>query len=95
MLAFAMIVGGVVAFRFDTNIVGFLAVIPYTPGEMIVQYTTYAPSLVEWAAGLGIIAFGLLSVSVGVKYLRVVDHRLMSEEYETVTVNLRETVAGD
>lgn len=95
MLAFAMIVGGVVAFRFDTNIVGFLAVIPYTPGEMIVQYTSYTPSLVEWAAGLGIIAFGLLAFSVGVKYLRVVDHRLVSEEYEVVTMKVGEAVTGD
>lgn len=84
MLGLAMIVGGVVAFRFDTNIVGFLAVIPYLPGEAVISYTSYSPSLVEWAAGLGIIAFGLLAFSIGVKYLRVVDHRLTSEEYETV-----------
>jgi len=82
----------VVAFRFDTNIVGFLAVIPYTPGEMIVRYTSYAPSLIEWAAGLGIIAFGLMAFSLGVKYLRVVDHRIVSEEHEVVMVNVGETV---
>lgn len=95
MLAFAMIVGGVVAFRFDTTIVGFLAIIPYTPGEMIVQYTSYTPSLIEWAAGLGIIAFGLMAFSIGVKYLRVVDHRFVSEEHEVVTVNVGEVIAGD
>jgi Ni/Fe-hydrogenase subunit HybB-like protein len=94
MLAFAMIVGGVVAFRFDTNIVGFLAVIPYIPGEIPVQYTTYTPSFVEWAAGLGIIAFGLLAFSIGVKYLRVVDHRLVSEEHEEVMVKVGEAVSN-
>jgi molybdopterin-containing oxidoreductase family membrane subunit len=92
MFALAMIVGGVVAFRFDTNIVGFLAVISYLPGEAIVQYTSYTPSLVEWTAGLGIIAFGLLSFSLGVRYLRVVDHRLVSEEHEVVAVKAGETV---
>ncbi len=92
MLALAMIAVGVVAFRFDTNIVGFLAVISYLPGEAIIQYTSYTPALVEWAAGLGIIAFGLLSFSVGVKYLRVVDHRITSEEHETVDVKLGEAV---
>lgn len=92
MLALAMIVGGVVAFRFDTNIVGFLAVISYLPGEAIVQYTSYTPSLVEWTAGLGIIAFGLLSFSLGVRYLRVVDHRLVSEERETVTTQVGEVI---
>jgi Ni/Fe-hydrogenase subunit HybB-like protein len=91
MLAFAMIVGGVVAFRFDINIVGQLAVISYLPGDVVVSYTSYTPSLVEWASGLGIIAYGLLAFSLGVKYLRVVDHRLTSEEHEVVTVTSRET----
>jgi hypothetical protein len=50
---------------------------------------------VEWTAGLGIIAFGLLAFSIGVKYLRVVDHRLVSEELEVVTVNIGEAVTGD
>ncbi|NOT05558.1 MAG: polysulfide reductase NrfD [Anaerolineales bacterium] len=91
MLAFAMIVGGVIAFRFDINIVGQLAVISYLPGQATVTYTSYTPSLVEWASGSGIIAYGLLAFSLGVKYLRVVDHRLTSEEHEVVTVTSRET----
>ncbi|MBL8063992.1 MAG: polysulfide reductase NrfD [Anaerolineales bacterium] len=96
MLAFAMIVGGVVAFRFDTNIVGFLAVISYLPGEALVQYTSYTPSLVEAVTGAGIVAFGLLAFSVGVKYLRVVDHRITSEEHEVVTLTAGDIVkAGD
>jgi Ni/Fe-hydrogenase subunit HybB-like protein len=93
MLGLAMIVGGVVAFRFDTNMVGLLAVISYLPGEAHVSFASYTPSLVEWAAGSGIIAFGLLAFSLGVKYLRVVDHRLMSEEHETVNVKSREIVS--
>ncbi len=90
MLGLAMIVGGVVAFRFDTNIVGFLAVISYLPGEAMVSYTHYTPSLVEWASGLGIIAYGLLAFSIGVKYLRVVDHRITNEEHETVNIKIHE-----
>lgn len=92
MLGLAMIVGGVVAFRYDTNLVGLLAVISYLPGEAVVSYTSYTPSLVEWAAGLGIIAYGLLAFSLGVKYLRVVDHRLVSEVHETVQVEAGEAV---
>jgi Ni/Fe-hydrogenase subunit HybB-like protein len=92
MLGLAMIVGGVVAFRFDTNLVGFLAVIPYLPGQAIVQYTSYSPSLVEWMTGAGILAFGLLAFSLGVKYLRVVDHRIVSEEHEVVPVKSSGTV---
>jgi Ni/Fe-hydrogenase subunit HybB-like protein len=82
----------VVAFRFDTNLVGLLAVPTYIPGEAPVMYTTYAPSILEWMAGSGIIAFGLLAFSIGVKYLRVVDHRQTSEEHEVVDVRSTEHV---
>ncbi|MDP1546607.1 MAG: NrfD/PsrC family molybdoenzyme membrane anchor subunit [Anaerolineales bacterium] len=92
MLGLAMIVGGVVAYRFDTNIVGLLAVISYLPGEATVTYTSYTPSLVEWVTGTGIIAYGLLAFSLGVKYLRVVDHRITSEEHETVNVPASDAV---
>jgi len=92
MLGLAMIVGGVVAFRFDTNLVGLLAVISYLPGEAVVSYTSYTPSLVEWASGLGIISYGLLAFSLGVRYLRVVDHRLTSEAHETVQVTVEEAL---
>jgi len=92
MLGLAMIVGGVVAFRFDTNIVGFLAVISYLPGETVVSYTSYTPSLVEWASAMGIVSYGLLAFSLGVKYLRVVDHRITSEVHETVHVESSDAV---
>jgi len=92
MLGLAMIVGGVVAFRFDTNIVGFLAVISYLPGETVVSYTSYTPSLVEWASAMGIVSYGLLAFSLGVKYLRVVDHRITSEIHETVHVESSDAV---
>ncbi len=92
MLGLAMIVGGVVAFRFDTNLVGFLAVISYLPGEAVVSYTSYTPSFFEWATASGIVAYGLLAFSLGVKYLRVVDHRLTSEVHETVQVEAGEAV---
>lgn len=92
MLALAMIVGGVVAFRFDTNIVGLLTVISYLPGQELITYTSYTPSLVEWVTGLGIISYGLLAFSLGVKYLRVVDHRLTSKEHGPVEVNAMDTV---
>ncbi|MDO8754246.1 MAG: NrfD/PsrC family molybdoenzyme membrane anchor subunit [Anaerolineales bacterium] len=92
MLALAMIVGGVVALRFDTNLVGLLTVISYLPGQTTVTYASYTPSLVEWVTGLGIVAYGLFAFSLGVKYLRVVDHRYTSETHQTVRVTADETV---
>jgi Ni/Fe-hydrogenase subunit HybB-like protein len=91
-LVFAVIV--VVAYRRDTNLAGLQVVMSYLPGQQIVEYTTYRPSLVEWATGLGVIAFGLLVFSLGVKYLRVVDHRLTEEEHATMKVKATESVTA-
>jgi len=89
MIALLMVAGGVVAFRWDTNITGQLVLMSYVPGAAI-TYTSYVPSLIEILAGAAIIAYGLTAFSLGVKYLRVVDHTLIEEEHETVTVKATE-----
>jgi Ni/Fe-hydrogenase subunit HybB-like protein len=66
----------------------------YLPGEQGIAYTSYRPAFIEWSAGFGIVAFGLLAFSLGVRYLRVVDHRLTETEHETVKVKVRETVTA-
>jgi Ni/Fe-hydrogenase subunit HybB-like protein len=91
MLALLMVAGGVVAFRWDTNITGQLVLMSYVPGAAI-TYTSYVPSLIEILTGAAIIAYGLTAFSLGVKYLRVVDHTLIEEEHDTVTVNATEPV---
>ncbi len=94
MLALSLVVIGVIAYRWDTNISGLLVVMSYLPGAQAVAYTSYQPSFVEWAAGLGIIAYGFLAFSLGVKYLRVVDHRLTETDLESVKVKVTETVTA-
>jgi molybdopterin-containing oxidoreductase family membrane subunit len=84
MLALALIVAGVVAYRWDTNLVGQLVMVSYLPGELAVSYTSYRPALIEWLAGAGIIAYGLMLFSVGVRYLRVVDHTIYDEAQVTL-----------
>ena len=91
MIALFLVAAGVVAFRWDTNITGFLVVMPYIPGQAI-AYTSYRPSLVEIMTGAAIIAYGLTAFSLGVKYLRVVDHTLVEAEHKTVKVNASEPV---
>jgi molybdopterin-containing oxidoreductase family membrane subunit len=93
MLALFLVAAGVVAFRWDTNITGFLVVMPYVPGEAI-AYTSYRPSLIEIMTGAAIIAYGLTAFSLGVKYLRVVDHSLVETEHKTVTVESTEPVVA-
>jgi len=94
MAALLLVVIGVVAYRWDTNMAGLLVVMSYLPGPQMVAYTSYQPSFVEWAAGLGVIAFGLLAFSLGVKYLRVVDHRLAHEEHIPVEVRSSQPVVA-
>jgi molybdopterin-containing oxidoreductase family membrane subunit len=92
MVALFFVAAGVVAYRWDTNISGLLVLVSYLPGEIAVSYTSYRPSLVEWVTGLGVIAYGLLAFSLGVKYLRVVDHSLIETEHEEVSVRAGEVV---
>ena len=93
MLALALIVGGVVAYRWDTNLTGLLVMVSYLPGNLTVTYTMYHPSIVEWMAGLGVVAYGLTLFSLGVRYLHVVDHRIYEEEeHESVKLESTEAV---
>ena len=89
MLALILVAAGVVAFRWDTNITGQLVLMPYVAGQAI-AYTSYRPSLIEILTGSAIIAYGLTAFSLGVKYLRVVDHTLVEEEHEKVRVKATE-----
>lgn len=74
-LAFFLVVGGLVAYRWDTNIVGLTVTMTSFPGQLTPLYTNYTPSLVEWATGLGVIAYGFMAFTLGVCFLNVVDHR--------------------
>ncbi len=91
MTALLFVAIGVVAFRWDTNITGQLVLMSYIPGAAV-TYTSYIPSLIEILSGAAIIAYGLTAFSLGVKYLRVVDHSLVEEEHEKVMVGAKDVV---
>lgn len=74
-LALIGVVVGLIAYRWDTNMVGQLVVFSYLPEQSIALFTTYTPALIEWRVGLGVIAFGLLGFTIGVQFLGVVDHK--------------------
>jgi Ni/Fe-hydrogenase subunit HybB-like protein len=80
MVALAMVVGGVVAYRWDTNIAGQLVLLTYLPQEIVARYTQYFPSLIEFLAGAGVLAYGALAVTLGIRYLNVVDHAAVEHE---------------
>jgi Ni/Fe-hydrogenase subunit HybB-like protein len=98
MLALFLIVGGIVAYRWDTNMVGQLVVMSYLPQEIIARYTTYFPSLIEFIAGAGIVAFGVLVFTLGVRYFKVVNHDYGHHDLEEVpepTLQILQPVSGD
>jgi Ni/Fe-hydrogenase subunit HybB-like protein len=82
MLALGLVVGGIVAYRWDTNMAGQLIVLTYLPQEIVARYTSYVPSLIEILAGAGVVAYGLTAFTIGVQWLGVVDH---SDSHEEVT----------
>jgi Ni/Fe-hydrogenase subunit HybB-like protein len=85
MAALMMVVAGVVAYRWDINMAGMLVVLTYLPQEIMTRYTSYFPSLIEILAGAGVIAYGILAFTLGVRYLNVVDHKgIVETEIETV-----------
>jgi len=79
MIALLMIIGGVAAYRWDTNLAGQLIVLTYLPQEIVARYTDYVPSLIEALAGAGVIAYGLMAFTLGARYLNVVDHQEVLE----------------
>jgi Ni/Fe-hydrogenase subunit HybB-like protein len=86
ILALILVVGGLVAYRWDTNLVGQLVVFDALPQGIIPFYTYYFPSLVEFVVGAAVIAFGLLAFTLGVRYLKVVDHTLTAGEEVELTI---------
>ena len=74
ILALALVVIGVIAYRWNTNLVGQLVVWNQVAGSEIPLFTDYMPSLVEILTGVGVIAYGLLAITCGVRYLNVIDH---------------------
>ncbi len=93
MLALALVVGGVVAYRWDTTISGQLVLLTYLPNEIVARYTHYIPSLTEFITGAGVVAYGVLAVTLGVRYLNIVDHSV--EEHVEVVQESALPVAGD
>jgi Ni/Fe-hydrogenase subunit HybB-like protein len=92
MVAFAFVVGGVVAYRWDTNMVGQLVMLTYLPQDITSRYTDYVPSLIEFLAGAGVVAYGLMAFTLGVRYLNIVDHRAVPEAEHEVRLAV---AAGD
>jgi len=70
MLATALIVMGVVIYRWDTNLSGLIMTVAYTDAATP-TLVAYNPTWIEWATTLGVVAYGLMAFTLGVRYLPV------------------------
>lgn len=82
--AMVLIVGGLVAYRWDTNLVGQLVVVSYIPNQLTATFTRYTPSLIEFLAGGGVVSYGLLAITLGLRYLKIADHPRNAPEAKPV-----------
>jgi Ni/Fe-hydrogenase subunit HybB-like protein len=88
VIALALVVGGVVAYRWDVNMSGLLVILTYLPTQIETIYTNYFPSIIEILSGLGVVAYGALAITLAIRYLNVVDHFPEREEQQTKEVKL-------
>ena len=95
MLALILVVGGLVAYRWDINLVGQLVAFGHLPQEIVPRYAHYVPSLIEFIAAAGVIAYGVLAFSLGVRYLKAVDHGSEDELLEQDAVPAPAAAVGD
>ncbi len=73
LVVLMMVVGGLIAYRWDTNMVGQMIV--QSPLSIVIspRYTHYTPSIVEVVSSAGIIAFGMLMITLGIRYLQLLE----------------------
>lgn len=94
-MALAFVVGGLVAYRWDINLVGQVVLAANLPQGITPLFTEYFPSLIEFLVGFGVIAYGLIAFSLGVKFLNIVDHPPMREEVHSHAGSVIPVAAGD
>jgi Ni/Fe-hydrogenase subunit HybB-like protein len=94
VIALTLIVGGVVAYRWDINMSGLLIVLTYLPQEVSTIYTSYFPSVIEIISGVGIVAYGALAITLAVRYLNLIDHTGKEKEKEKEVVETPVILAG-
>jgi len=84
LLALFLVAAGLVAHRWDTNMVGQILALQVNPFSSLPVYTHYVPSLIEILAGLGVISYGALAITLGIQYLGIIDHSQAAPETEEV-----------
>ncbi|MFN8375105.1 MAG: NrfD/PsrC family molybdoenzyme membrane anchor subunit [Anaerolineae bacterium] len=72
ILGALMIIAGLVINRWNMTLSGFVIPLDWSPGVRdVFTINTYEPSIVEWGAAIGIVAYSWLAFTLGVRYLNI------------------------
>jgi molybdopterin-containing oxidoreductase family membrane subunit len=72
MLASVLVIAGVVMLRWNTTISGLVVPLDWSPGTAyLFPRLSYTPTLIEFGAFFGIIAYALLGLTLGIRYLPI------------------------
>ncbi len=72
MLGCALVVLGLLIYRWNMTLSGFTVPLSWNPGvRNVEQINIYSPSLVEWGVTLGIFCYGCLAFTLGVRFLNL------------------------
>lgn len=72
-----------------------MVVYSYLPQNASALFTSYLPSLVEIGAGSGVVAYGLLVFSIGVRYFRIIDHYEVHDDKHVLAPVSVPAMSGD
>lgn len=66
--AFAVV--GIIVNRWNVTLSGLIVPLDWSPGVAeVFPVNSYAPSLIEWGVGIGVLGYGLLALSLGLRFL--------------------------
>jgi Ni/Fe-hydrogenase subunit HybB-like protein len=72
MIGAALVIMGLVMNRWNVTLSGFVVPLDWSPGVRdVFPISTYAPALVEWGVAIGILGYGALAFTLGVRYLNL------------------------
>lgn len=75
---------GLLLCRWHTTLSGLVATVSYSPSNPMVQFFSYSPTWVEWAAVAGVLAYAGLAYTLAVRFLPIFEsHEAEGEEHLT------------
>jgi len=83
LFASSLVIIGFVINRWEVTMTGILMPISLSPVMPVAATTLYIPTWIEWATVAGIIAYALMAISLGLRYLPVLPARVAKSSRKT------------